>query len=111
MQSGYPGDRSASGWGWAHHRGVYAAKGFLGMLSKVAATVLLSIVVLIGVTLFVSLGVLWWTGDGTRSVLRIAFTSEGTENNSEIYVMNADGSGLTKLTTSTADDAFPAWRP
>jgi uncharacterized membrane protein YadS len=48
---------------------VYAAKGFLGMLSKFAATVLLSIVVLIVVTLFVSLGVLWWTGDGTRSVL------------------------------------------
>ena len=39
------------------------------MLSKFAATVLLSIVVLIGVTLFVSLGVLWWTGNGTRSVL------------------------------------------
>jgi NhaP-type Na+/H+ or K+/H+ antiporter len=39
------------------------------MLSKFAATVLLSIVVFIVVTLFVSLGVLWWTGDGTRSVL------------------------------------------
>jgi Na+/proline symporter len=39
------------------------------MLSKFAATVLLSIVVFIGVTLFVSLGVLWWTGEGTRSVL------------------------------------------
>ena len=39
------------------------------MLSKFAATVLLSIVVLIVVTLCVSLGVLWWTGDGTRSVL------------------------------------------
>ena len=39
------------------------------MLSKFAATVLLSIAVFIAVTLFVSLGVLWWTGDGTRSVL------------------------------------------
>jgi hypothetical protein len=39
------------------------------MLSKFAATVLLSIVVFIVVTLFVSLVVLWWTGDGTRSVL------------------------------------------
>jgi Zn-dependent protease with chaperone function len=39
------------------------------MLSRFAATVLLSIVVLIVVTLFVSLGVLWWTGDGSRSVL------------------------------------------
>jgi Zn-dependent protease with chaperone function len=39
------------------------------MLSKFAATVLLSIVVFIVVTLFVSLVVLWWSGDGTRSVL------------------------------------------
>ena len=39
------------------------------MLSKFAATVLLSIVVFVVVTLFVSLGVLWWTGEGTRSVL------------------------------------------
>jgi hypothetical protein len=39
------------------------------MLSKFAATVLLSIKVFIVVTLFVSLVVLWWTGDGTRSVL------------------------------------------
>jgi hypothetical protein len=31
--------------------------------------VMLSIVVFIVVTLFVSVGVLWWTGDGTRSVL------------------------------------------
>jgi hypothetical protein len=39
------------------------------MLSKFAATVLLSIVAFIVVTLFLSLGVLWWTGEGTRSVL------------------------------------------
>ena len=39
------------------------------MLSKLAATVLLSIVVLIVVTLFVSLGVLWWSGNATRGVL------------------------------------------
>ena len=45
--------------------------------------------------------------DGTR----IAFTSEGTRDNSEIYVMNSDGSGLTKLTDDPADDTFPAWRP
>jgi hypothetical protein len=38
------------------------------MLSKFAATVLLSIVAFIVVTLFVSLGVLWWTGDATRGV-------------------------------------------
>jgi hypothetical protein len=39
------------------------------MFSKYAATVLLSIVVFIVVTLFVSLGVLWWSGEGNRSVL------------------------------------------
>ena len=39
------------------------------MRSRFAATVLLSIGVFIVVTLFVSLGVLWWTGEGARSVL------------------------------------------
>ena len=38
------------------------------MLSKFAATVLLSIGVFIVVTLFVSLGVLWLSGDATRGV-------------------------------------------
>jgi Na+/proline symporter len=39
------------------------------MRARLASTVMLSIVVFIVVTLFVSLGVLWWSGDGTRSVL------------------------------------------
>jgi Na+/proline symporter len=38
------------------------------MRSRLAATVLLSIGVFIVVTLFVSLGVLWWSGDATRGV-------------------------------------------
>jgi hypothetical protein len=38
------------------------------MRSRFAATVLLSIGVFIVVTLFVSVGVLWWTGDATRGV-------------------------------------------
>ena len=38
------------------------------MRSRFAATVLLSIGVFIVVTLFVSLIVLWWTGDATRGV-------------------------------------------
>ncbi|HKP88635.1 MAG TPA: hypothetical protein VJT75_01555 [Thermoleophilaceae bacterium] len=38
------------------------------MVSKFAATVLLSIGVFIVVTLFVSLGVLWWSGEATRGV-------------------------------------------
>ena len=39
------------------------------MISKFAATVLLSIGVFIVVTLFVSVGVLWWTGEGARSLV------------------------------------------
>ena len=38
------------------------------MRSRLAATVLLSIGVFIVVTLLVSLGVLWWSGDATRGV-------------------------------------------
>ena len=35
-----------------------------------------------------------WSPDGTR----IAFTSEGRKDKGDIYVMNSDGAGLTKLT-------------
>ena len=38
------------------------------MRSRLAATVLLSIGVFIVVTLFVSVGVLWWSGDATRGI-------------------------------------------
>jgi Na+/proline symporter len=38
------------------------------MRSRLAATVLLSIGVFIVVTLFVSVGVLWWSGNATRGV-------------------------------------------
>ena len=38
------------------------------MLSKYAASVLLSLGVFIVVLLFVTLVVLWWTGDATRGV-------------------------------------------
>jgi YD repeat-containing protein len=56
-----------------------------------------------------------WSPDGAR----LAFTSFrdepniGTCNpcNSEIYVINIDGSGLTRLTNSSAADANPAWSP
>jgi Tol biopolymer transport system component len=53
-----------------------------------------------------------WSPDGER----IAFTSDvgpdkETWDNEEIFVMNSDGSGLTRLTDDPAYDAFPAWRP
>ena len=41
---------------------------------------------------------------------RIAFLSERNFN-SDIYVMNADGSGLTRLTNDPAFDTDPAWSP
>jgi redox-regulated HSP33 family molecular chaperone len=41
---------------------------------------------------------------------KIAFTSN-RDGNIEIYVMNADGSGQTRLTTNAASDRFPAWSP
>ena len=48
-----------------------------------------------------------WSPDGTK----IAFSSD-RDGNWEIYVMNADGSGATRLTTNrSADDGSPAWSP
>ena len=47
-----------------------------------------------------------WSPDGKR----IAFYSE-RDGNADIYVMNADGSGVTQLTRSTAQDGIPAWSP
>lgn len=41
---------------------------------------------------------------------RIAF-SGGRANNTDIYVMNVDGSGLTRLTTDPAPDFDPTWSP
>jgi TolB protein len=41
---------------------------------------------------------------------QIAFASS-RDGNSEIYVMNADGSGQTRLTTNAAVDGGPSWSP
>ena len=41
---------------------------------------------------------------------RIAFTSE-RDGNTDIYVMNADGSGVTRLTEHPGDDWGPDWSP
>ena len=58
-----------------------------------------------------------WSPDGTR----IAFTSLKDRNgetcfhecsiSGEIYLARADGTGLTRLTTSEADDRSPTWSP
>jgi Tol biopolymer transport system component len=47
-----------------------------------------------------------WSLDGSR----IAFEST-RDGNSEIYVMRADGSGITRLTHRMANDYDPAWSP
>src|SRR6185503_13314557 len=41
---------------------------------------------------------------------RIAFTSN-RDGNDEIYVMNADGTGVVRLTNDPAIDQQPAWSP
>jgi TolB protein len=47
-----------------------------------------------------------WSPDGRR----IAFYSE-RDGNAEIYVMNADGTAVTRLTRTSADEGYPAWSP
>ena len=48
-----------------------------------------------------------WSPDGTR----IAFTSDRNGTAGDIWVMNADGSGQTRLTTSNVNEGEPAWSP
>jgi Tol biopolymer transport system component len=48
-----------------------------------------------------------WSPDGTR----IAFQSDRTGEQFDIYAMNADGGNETPLTTNLNDDRNPAWSP
>ena len=47
-----------------------------------------------------------WSPDGTR----IAFYSK-RDGNAEIYVIEADGTGVTRLSDNSADDWYPSWSP
>lgn len=47
-----------------------------------------------------------WSPDGQK----IAFVSQ-RDGNAEVYVMNADGTGQTRLTDNAAWDADPTWSP
>jgi Tol biopolymer transport system component len=47
-----------------------------------------------------------FSGDGRRLVFR-----SGRTGNFDIFLMNADGSGVTNLTNNPADDTFPAFSP
>jgi Tol biopolymer transport system component len=48
-----------------------------------------------------------WSPDGGK----IAFESDRDGSDSEIYVMNAEGSGVTQLTNNNASDGSPSWSP
>jgi len=48
-----------------------------------------------------------WSPDGSK----IAFSCTVQAGNSDICVVNADGTGLLQLTTDPADDHRPAWKP
>ena len=48
-----------------------------------------------------------WSPDGTK----IVFSSRRQVVDMQIYVMNADGSQLGKLTTGNSSNYFPAWSP
>ena len=48
-----------------------------------------------------------WSPDGTK----IAYTRRDTFTNSEVYVMNADGTGVRNLTNDPAFDFESDWAP
>lgn len=48
-----------------------------------------------------------WSPDGTK----IAFSSRRQVVDMQIYVMNGDGSQVTKLTTGNSSNYFPSWSP
>ena len=48
-----------------------------------------------------------WSPDGRT----IAFTSSAFEGNDEIYVIDADGNNMRRLTTAKKIDQHPAWSP
>lgn len=49
----------------------------------------------------------FWSPDGTR----IVFQSNRMDDNSEIYIMNRDGTGIVRLTWNPATDQTPIWSP
>lgn len=102
--------RAASAEGGAGGRA--ATRGGGGAWLYIAAGIAIVAVALLAAKLLTRTQVDWkdgspaWSPDGTR----IAFYSE-RDGNAEIYVMNADGTGVTRLTRSSADEGYPAWSP
>jgi TolB protein len=58
-----------------------------------------------------------WSPDGSKFAFvhggapNWSFLSPAKRDSSDIYVMNADGSGMTRLTHNDVGEAFPAWQP
>ncbi len=53
-----------------------------------------------------------WFPDYSPDGSKIAFSGQaGTDPNDEVFVMNADGSHLTRLTAGTGNNDWPAWSP
>jgi TolB protein len=50
-----------------------------------------------------------WSPNGTKLVFNGLI--KGSPDGADIYVINVDGTGLTRLTTDPADDSSPAWSP
>jgi len=54
-----------------------------------------------------------WSPDGTKIAFEddFIFCKKPKDCNSDIYVINADGSGLTQLTHKFGDNVEPSWSP
>ena len=50
-----------------------------------------------------------WSPDGRRLAFGMRPAGSSDENESEIYLIAADGSGLRRLTRTRGDDSHPAW--
>jgi len=49
-----------------------------------------------------------WSPDGLK-LAYVELASDGS-NNYDIYIVNANGTGRTRLTSAPAVDVFPVWR-
>ena len=83
----------------------------VGVIAGIIAVVTVGTWVVVGVALNKGPDVLGdstptWSADGNR----VAFSSDET-GDSDIYVMNADGTGRVNLTNREAKDMGPAWSP
>jgi dipeptidyl aminopeptidase/acylaminoacyl peptidase len=53
-----------------------------------------------------------WRPDGRKiAFMSDRVTADNPEGDFEIFVMNADGSGVLQLTVNTLDDELPSWSP